>query len=517
MTEKTGAAGGGLSARRRWAVLGVCALALFLVGLDTTIVTVGLPEIGRGLGIEGHRLAWVVDAYTVVFAGLLISSGALADRFGRRRVFRTGLITVAAASLACAAAPAPGILVAARAVQGAGASMLSPVALAIVVNAMPDPRGRASAIGVWGAVFGLSMAVGPVAGGALLALLDWRALFWINVPVVLVALLLVAAVVPESRGRRARRLDPVGQVLLVLILVLGVALLIEGRRLGWGSPWAILGYGALVALSAAFVLGEARRREPLIEPSLFRSPQFAGAVLAAVAVFLAFSMTLLMSTALLQETQGWSPLDAGAVILPMALGATVCAPLSGALVGRIGPRPPLLIAGSALTAGGVLFLLTTRPTALLALGQDPSALLLLSSLLVGIGVGFANAPITSTAVGTLSSDRAGVAGGIASTARQVGTAIGIALAGTLVVGPAAGGVAPSTVAGWIVVIASGAVVLLIAVGADGGAAVSTRVGAGDGGPGADPGRPGSAGQPARTDAAVAVDPRAPRPGQELAR
>ena len=184
-------------------MLAVCALSLFLVGLDTTIVNVGLPTIGRGLGAETSSLEWIVDAYTVALASLLISAGALADRFGRRRFFQSGLAVFGTASLACALAPSLGILVAARAAAGAGASMLSPVALAIVVNAMPDPRERARAIGVWASVFGLSMAVGPVAGGALIAALGWRSVFWINAPVIVAALVLSAMVLPESRASEA--------------------------------------------------------------------------------------------------------------------------------------------------------------------------------------------------------------------------------------------------------------------------------------------------------------------------
>ncbi|MGW0415517.1 MFS transporter, partial [Streptomyces collinus] len=220
-TTTTSPAPPALSSRGRWTVLAVCCLSMFLVGLDTTVVNVGLPAVGRGLGAGTRGLEWTVDAYTVVLAGLLISSGALADRFGRRRVFRSGLAVFGVASLACAAAPSVGALVAARAVQGVGASMLSPVALAIVVNAMPDPRERARAIGVWASVFGLSMAVGPVTGGALVAGFGWRSLFWVNAPVVAVALVLSARFVPESRAARPRRLDLPGQVLLAVAMATG--------------------------------------------------------------------------------------------------------------------------------------------------------------------------------------------------------------------------------------------------------------------------------------------------------
>ncbi|WP_280219473.1 MFS transporter [Nocardia neocaledoniensis] len=454
MTETITSETPALSARRRWAVLAICASALFLVGLDTTIVTVGLAEIGRGLGTSADRLAWVIDAYTVTFAGLLITAGAVADRFGRRRVFRTGLAVFAISSLACAVAPNLAFLVAARVGQGVGASMMTPVALAIVVSAMPDPRERAQAIGVWGAMFGLSMAAGPVTGGALIALFDWRAVFWINVPLVLVAILLVRAVVPESRGPRVRRLDVPGQLLLVAVLWLEVTVLIEGPRIGWTAPGTVFGSLAVAGLTAVLVRVETRRAEPLIEPRLFLVPRFAGAVLGAVAVFVAFSMTLLMTTLLLQRVTGWSAVAAGAATLPMAVGATVCAPVSGYLVGRVGPRVPLLLAGGCVTLGGALL------TGLTAGMNLP--LLLTAFSLVGIGVGFANAPITDTAVSGLPPERAGVAAGTASTARQLGTALGVALAAGLVADVTADGFASAALPGWLVVAGCGAVLLLVA-------------------------------------------------------
>ncbi|MFH8366696.1 MFS transporter [Streptomyces sp. NPDC018031] len=443
-----------LSARRRWTVLAVCALSMFLIGLDTTIVNVGLPVIGSGLGVGTRGLEWVVDAYTVVLASLLIASGALADRFGRRRVFRCGLVVFGVASLACALAPSVGVLVAARAAQGVGASMLSPVALAIVVNAMPDPRERARAIGVWAAVFGLSMAAGPVTGGALIAAFGWRSVFWINVPVIAAALVLVAVFVPESRGPRARRLDLPGQALLTVVLCVSVGVLIEGPRVGWASPWAIAGYLVIAAATAGFVRAELRREEPLTDLALFRRPVFGTAVLGAVAVFAALNVSLLLTTFHLQHARDWTPLQAGAATLPMALGATLCAPWSGSLVGRLGPRPPLLLAGGFTTAGGLL---------MVGLGGDPGVPPLSAAhLLLGIGFGFANAPITDTAVSGLPPSRAGVAGAITSTARQVGSAIGIAVAGGLVAGVGPAGLAAASRPGWLVVTGCGLFLLLVA-------------------------------------------------------
>ncbi|MET9441076.1 MFS transporter [Streptomyces sp. NPDC006610] len=440
--------------RRRWTVLAVCALSMFLVGVDTTIVNVALPEMGRSLDVDTRGLEWVVDAYTVVLAALLIVSGALADRFGRRRVFRCGLLVFGLASLACALAPSLGLLVAARAVQGVGASMLSPVALAIVVNAMPDPRERARAIGVWASVFGLSMAVGPVTGGALIAAFGWRAVFWINVPLVLAVLVLVAVFVPESRAERARRLDLPGQVLLTVVLGLVVGLLIEGPRIGWASPAAVTGYALTTAAAAAFVRIELRRSEPLMDLALFRRPPFATAVLGAMAVFVALNVSLLLNTLYLQHSRGWTPLESGAATLPMALGAILCAPWSGALTGRHGPRRPLILAGGFTTAGGLC---------LAGPGQDASvSLILLAHLLIGVGFGFANAPLTNTAVGGLPPSRAGVAGAITSTARQVGAAVGIAVAGGLVAGAGPATLAAAAQPGWLLVAGCGLFLLVVA-------------------------------------------------------
>ncbi|WP_406004964.1 MFS transporter [Streptomyces sp. NBC_00637] len=443
-----------LSARRRWTVLAVCALSMFLVGVDTTIVNVGLPEIGRGLDVGTRDLEWVVNAYTVVLASLLIVSGAIADRLGRRRVFRCGLLVFGLASLACALAPSPGVLIAARAVQGVGASMLSPVALAIVVNAMPDRRERARAIGVWASVFGLSMAAGPVTGGALIAAFGWRSVFWINAPVVVTALVLVAVFVPESRAERVRRLDLPGLVLLGVVLGLFVGVLIEGPGIGWASPAALTCYVLIAAATVAFVLVELRRGEPLMDLGLFRRPPFATAVLGAMAVFVALNVSLLLNTLYLQQSRGWTPLESGAATLPMALGATLGAPWSGALVGRVGPRRPLILAGLFTTAGGLC---------LVNLGQDTSVpLILLAHLLIGVGFGFANAPLTNTAVSGLPLSRAGVAGAITSTARQVGAAVGIALAGALVAGAGPTGIAAASHPGWLLVAACGLFLLVVA-------------------------------------------------------
>ncbi|MBB5855722.1 MFS transporter [Amycolatopsis umgeniensis] len=441
-----------LSTRRRWTVLAVCAAAMFLIGLDTTIVNVALPRIGSGLRTGTRGLQWVIDAYTIVFASLLITSGALADRFGRRRVFQIGLVTFGIASVLCAAASSPELLIAARALQGIGASMLGPVALGIVVNAMTDPGERAKAIGIWAAVFGLSMAAGPTVGGALLEVLDWRAVFWINAPVVATAVVLVALVVPESRSPHPRPLDLPGQFLLIVLIGLAVGTLIEAPRLGWAEVGALC--LLLVVTAVVFVRVESRRSAPLIDPALFRTPAFTGSVLGAVVVFVALSTTLLLTTFSLQNARGWSPFEAGAAVLPLAVGATVFAPLSGILVARTGARMPLLFAGVLLGAGGACLFFLSENTGL--------AGLLLAYLLVGSGVGFANAPLTNIAVSSLPPERAGVAGGTTSTARQVGVSMGIAVAGGLIADVAPAGLAAAARPGWMIVALCGVALIGVA-------------------------------------------------------
>lgn len=445
----------GLDARRRWGILAICCTSLFVVGLDTTIVNVALPAIGEGFGVGTVGLEWIVNAYTLVLASLLISSGALADRFGRRRIFQIGLVVFGVASIVCALAPSVGVLIAARIAQGVGGSMLSPVALAIVVNVMTDPKERAKAIGVWAAVFGLSMAAGPIVGGVLIESFGWRSVFWINVPVIAVGLVLTAVFVPQSRAEQPRRLDLPGQVLLMVVVGGSVALLIEGPRIGWLASGAIAGYVAVAAALAAFVRVESRKSEPLMDPSLFRHRPFTGAVLGAIVVFVALNATLLLGTFYLQQAREMTPAAAGAMTLPMAVAATICAPLSGILVGRFGARLPLLIAGSFTALGGLCLVSLDNSTG--------TATLLIAYLFLGIGFGFSNAPITNTAVNGLPRAQAGLAGGITSSARQFGAALGVALAGGMIAGSAQSDIAEASRAGWILVVACGLVVLVIAL------------------------------------------------------
>ena len=407
-------------------VLAICCMSLFIVGLDVSALNLALPSIRESLGASDEELQWILDAYTVVLAGLLLLSGSIADRVGRKRVFRIGLVVFGLGSVLCAFAPTGGFLIGARALQAIGGSMLNPVAMSIITTTFREPAERARAIGMWGAANGLSMALGPLIGGALVEYVSWEAVFWMNVPVVLVALVLTTLYVPESRAEKPRAFDPAGQLLVVLALAGLTFGIIEGRSAGWTSA-TVLGAFAVAALAAvAFSLVERRVAEPLIDPRFFHNIPFSGAVLSAVLGFSAMAGFLFLNSLYLQSVRGFSPVEAGLVTLPMAVLNGVTAPISGRIVGARGPRVPMVLAGLGIGASA-LVLVTLTPT-------TPVALLFCAYALFGFGFGLLNAPITNAAVSGMPRDRAGVASGVASASRQVGAALGVAVFGTLAFG-----------------------------------------------------------------------------------
>ncbi len=430
-------------------VLAVCCLSLFIVGLDNTIVNLALPAIREDLGASVSSLQWTIDAYTLVLASLLMLSGSTADRIGRRRTFQTGLALFSLGSLLCGVAPNVGTLIAFRALQAIGGSMLNPVALSIVTNVFTEPRERARAIGVWAGVVGLSMAVGPVVGGALVGWAGWRSIFWINVPVGVAAIVLTAFFVPESRSPHPRRLDPVGQLLVIVLLATLTYAIIEGRGAGWTSP-EIIGCFAVAAIALAVLLPyERRRTDPLLELRFFRSVPFSGATLTAVTGFAALSGFLFLNSLYLQDTRGFSALHAGLLTLPMAAVTAVCAPLSGRVVAARGPRLPLLVAGAGIAVSGFV---------LAGIGPaTPIPVLVLGYVCFGAGFGMLNAPITNAAVSGMPRERAGLAAAVASTSRQVGASLGVAVIGAVVAAatPAADRVA------WVIVAICGALVFAL--------------------------------------------------------
>jgi EmrB/QacA subfamily drug resistance transporter len=446
-----------LTRGRRLLVLAICCSSLFIVGLDSTIVNLALPAIRSEFGASVAKLQWTIDAYTLVLASLLMVSGSTADRVGRRRTFQAGLVLFGIGSLLCGVASSIDLLIAFRVLQAVGGSMLNPVAMSIITNTFTDPRERAQAIGVWGGVVGLSMAVGPVVGGSLVDAAGWRFIFWINVPVAVAAVLMTALFVPESRAAVPRRIDPVGQALVVLLLGGLTYGIIEGRSAGWGSPLIIGCFVVCVLALVTLVYYERRREQPLLEQRFFRSAPFSGATLIAVCGFAALSGFLFLNSLYLQSVRGFSALHAGLLTLPMAAMTVVFAPLSGWLVGHRGPRLPLVVAGTMLTLSGLLLSQLSISTA--------TPQLLAGYLVFGLGFGMLNAPITNAAVSGMPRAQAGVAAAIASTSRQVGASLGVAVAGTVLtarlVGSFESGFVDAARLCWYIIAGCGALVLML--------------------------------------------------------
>jgi EmrB/QacA subfamily drug resistance transporter len=446
--------------RRRLIVLGVCCMSLLIVGMDNTIVNVALPSIQRDFHASVSGLQWTVDAYLVVLASLLMLSGSMADRFGRRRTFQLGLVIFTLGSLLCSLAPGLIWLVVFRMIQAVGGSMLNPVAVSIIRNTFLDPKERAQALGAWGAVIGISLALGPVVGGILVHNVGWQSIFWVNIPVGVAAIALTARFVPESRADHPRRLDPIGQILVIVFLASLTYSIIEGPQAGWGSAQIVGLFAVAVVSFGSLVWYERRRLEPLIDVRFFRSTPFSGATLIAVSAFAAFSGFLFLNTLYLQDVRGLSPLDAGLYTLPMAAMAMLASPISGSLVGRRGPRIPLVLSGCALAIGSVMLTGLSPTTSFTSL--------IIAYLIFGFGFGLVNPPITQTAVSGMPAAQAGVAAAVASTSRQVGQSLGVAVVGVAATSGLAGslsaGLAQASHPGWWIITGCGLAVLVLGVG-----------------------------------------------------
>jgi EmrB/QacA subfamily drug resistance transporter len=411
------------SENRKWWTLGAVAFALFMIMLDNTVVNVALPSIQRSLGASISELEWVVSAYALTFAVLLLSGGKLADMFGRRRIFLLGLAVFALASLLCGLAPDAHVLIAARAVQGVGAALMMPATLAIISATFP-PKERGLAIGIWAGVSAMALAIGPLVGGLLTENVDWSWIFFINVPVGALGILAGRIIIQESRDTsHVQSLDLPG------LLSSGAALfaltfgLIEANKYGWGSP-AILGlFAAAAGGLALFVWIERRRRAPMLDLSLFRSSTFTGGNIVAFLVTLAMFGVFFFMSIFVQRILGYSPVQAGAIFLPMTVLIILIAPPAGKLSDRVGSR--WLMAGGLTFVAGSLVLFSR-------LGADSGFWDMLPALLMG-GAGMASVmtPMSAAVMSSVSVDKAGVASGVLNTSRQIGGALGIALMGAI--------------------------------------------------------------------------------------
>ena len=405
-------------------VLFVMCTGYFLVLLDVTIVNVALPRIGSDLGTDIGGLQWVVDGYALALAALMLTSGTAGDLYGHRRVVLAGLVVFGAGSLACGLAPGVPVLVAARVVQGVGAALLLPGTLAIISRAFPDDAARARAIGIWAGTGSLALPAGPLLGGALTETLGWRAIFLLNVPIVLVALVWTAAIVRESREEQARHLDVPGLLLGSLLLLATTYAFIEGGRTGAGAPQVLVAAALAVLTVPTLAVVELRRGEEAMLPvALLRRPAFDAANVVAGIMNMGTLGTLFVLMLFLQSVQDRSALLAGAAVIPLFAPLAVIAPFGGRITSRIGSRLPAA-AGLLLATAGLALLALVAP-------HSPYLVLLPAFLLWGIGMGFLTPAVVAAAIAAVPADRSGLASAMNNTARQTGGAIGIAVAGAV--------------------------------------------------------------------------------------
>ena len=406
----------------KWWTLGAVCLGTFMLLLDITIVNVALPRIQTDLKSSFADLQWVVDAYALTLAALLLTGGALADMYGRRRLYLVGLVVFTLASLLCGLAQSPLMLELSRGVQGIGGAVMFAVSLALLAQAFRGPE-RGVAFGIWGAVTGVAVAIGPLLGGALVSGLSWRWIFFVNLPIGAIAMTLTALRVQESRDENSRRPDWPGFVLFTAALASLIYALIESGRTSFTDTKVIACFAAAAVLIAAFLVAERVSKQPMFDLGLFRLPTFSGGAVAAFGISASIFSMFLYLTIYLQDVLRYSPFDTGVRLIVSSGAIFVVAAPAGRLTSRV-PIRLLIGPGLLLVGGGLLWMR--------GLDANSSWTHLVPGLIMsGVGVGFINPPLASTAVGVVKPQRAGMASGINSTFRQIGIATGIALLGTL--------------------------------------------------------------------------------------
>jgi EmrB/QacA subfamily drug resistance transporter len=408
---------------RRWQVLAVLCLSLTIIAIDTTVLNVALPSIQRSLDPSAGQLQWIVDAYTIVFAGLLLTAGTLGDRFGRRGALIAGLVVFGGGSVAAALSSTPSQLIVWRAVTGAGAALMFPATLSILTNVFTDPKERQKAIAVWAGTAGIGIGLGPVVGGLLLRHYSWSSVFWVNLPVCALALAGMVFVVPSARGHRSGAIDAGGALLSIAGLSTLVFGIIEGPERGWGSAVVLVSGAVAVVLIAAFVAVELRHRAPMLDVRLFRNPRFSAASMAVSTLYFALFGTIFLMTQHMQVVLGYDALGAGLRTLPYAVVLIIVANATPRLVARLGTGP-VITAGLLLVAlSQVLRMVSTADT-----GYGP---ILASMVTFAFGMGLVIAPATASIMSAVPPERAGVGSAVNDTTRQVGGALGVAVMGSI--------------------------------------------------------------------------------------
>ena len=414
--------------RRRWITLAVLCVSLLVIVLDNSILNVALPTLAKpvsqgGIGASESSLQWIVDSYTIVFAGLLLTAGSLGDRFGRYGFLALGLTVFGFGSGMAAFTHDPTSLIAWRSFMGIGGALIMPATLSIITNVFTDPTERGRAIGVWAGVSAIGVGVGPVTGGFLLQHFWWGSVLLVNVPVVIAGLVLGWRYIPNSRDPEAPRLDPLGAVLSIVGLAVLLWAVIEGPTRGWGSMPVLIGFGVGVVVLAVFMIWELTCSTPMLDLHFFENPRFSAASGSITLTFMALFGVIFLLTQYLQTVLGYSPLKAGAVLLPMSATMMVFAPMSARFVERIGTK---IVVGAGLLITAVSLLLQLQFSVTSGIGVVIGV-----TMVLGLGMANVMAPATESIMGSLPRAKAGVGSAVNDTTRQVGGAIGVALLGSL--------------------------------------------------------------------------------------
>jgi EmrB/QacA subfamily drug resistance transporter len=405
----------------------VLCLSLLVIGLDNTILNVALRSIADDLSATTSQLQWIVDGYTLVFAGLLLTSGSLGDRFGRRSALSVGLVIFAAGSIASVFATSAIHLILTRSVMGIGGSLIMPATLSLLTNMFTEPKERARAIGIWAGVSGIGIAVGPLLGGWLLEHFSWGSVFLINVPVVAIALPAGYYLLPNSKAEHSSRLDPVGAVLSVVGLISLVWAIIEAPGKGWTAPEVLTAFAVAAVALSSFVWWQLHSDHPMLDVRIFENRRFTAASVAITLTFFAMFGSMFLLTQFMQYVLGYTPLQAGVRSIPVAAMLMIGGPMSARLVERFGTKH-MVAAGLFVVGAGLAVASTATPE----LGY--LARVLPSQLLLGLGISMAMAPATESIMGSLPRDKAGVGSAVNDTTRQIGGAMGVAIIGSIFAG-----------------------------------------------------------------------------------
>ncbi|MEV6526402.1 DHA2 family efflux MFS transporter permease subunit [Longispora sp. NPDC051575] len=410
--------------RRRWATLGVLCVSLLIIGLDNTVLNVALATLQRELDATAGQLQWIVDSYTLAFAGLLLLAGAWGDKYGRRKALLIGLVVFGASSLWAALCESPEQLIAARAVMGVGAALIMPSTLSILTNSFTNQKERKSAIGIWAGVSGIGIAAGPALGGYLLDHFDWSSVFYINVFVVVAGIVGALLIVPESRDAHAPKLDLVGGLLSVIGLVALVWAIIEAPGAGWGATKVVVGFGVAAVTLVAFAVWELRHPYPMLDMRFFANRRFSVPAIAVTLVFFVLMGSAFFLSIHLQTVMGYDALEAGLRIMPIAAGLVFGAPLAMAIAQKVGEKIPVVF-GLVLLAASFWVIAGTQV-------DSGYGRVLTAVLIMGFGMSFAMAPATEAVMGSLPIEKAGVGSAVNDAVRQIGGALGVAVLGSII-------------------------------------------------------------------------------------